>query len=131
MGDAVPAFLTIVLMPFTYSIANGLIGGVCSYILLNTTVWLVEKASGGRIVPHDKAEKDPWTWRIPGGILPPWARRLTQGKKDFWRDHEVPVTESASDVPGRQAEKSMDSNEGVKDSSKIINVPDAGRHGSS
>lgn len=127
IGDAVPAFLTIVLMPFTYSIANGLIGGVCSYILLNTAVWLVEKASGGRIVPHDKAEKDPWTWRIPGGILPPWARRLTQGKKDFWRDHEVPVTESNSDAPERQAEKSMDSNEGVKDQSKIINVPDAER----
>lgn len=127
IGDAVPAFLTIVLMPFTYSIANGLIGGVCSYILLNTTVWLVEKASGGRIVPYDKAEKDPWTWRIPGGILPPWARRLTQGKKDFWRDHEVPVTESTSDVPERQTEKSMESNEGVKDPSKITNVPDADR----
>ncbi|KAK8073893.1 hypothetical protein PG994_004792 [Apiospora phragmitis] len=96
MGDAIPAFITIALMPFTYSIANGLIGGVCSYILINSVVWLVEKASGGRVVPHDKDLKDPWTWRIPGGIFPLWTRRLASGKKDFWREDEVPVHESAS-----------------------------------
>ncbi|RYF13159.1 MAG: NCS2 family permease [Oxalobacteraceae bacterium] len=44
MGDAIPAFLTIAIMPFTYSIAYGLIAGIMSYILINTTVWLVEKA---------------------------------------------------------------------------------------
>ncbi|KAE9578391.1 putative xanthine/uracil permease [Colletotrichum fructicola] len=89
MGDAVPAFITMALMPFTYSIADGLIGGVCSYILINTLVWVIEKASFGRIVPPNKDEKDPWTWRIPGGILPPWVRRLIKGKKDFWRaDHQ-------------------------------------------
>lgn len=41
MGDAVPAFLTLAIMPFTYSIANGLIAGICSYALLNTVVWLI------------------------------------------------------------------------------------------
>jgi AGZA family xanthine/uracil permease-like MFS transporter len=48
MGDAIPAFLTITMMPFTYSIADGLIAGIVSYIFINTTVWLIEKASGGR-----------------------------------------------------------------------------------
>lgn len=86
MGDSIPAFVTIALMPFTYSIADGLIGGICMYILINTLVWLVELASGGRIVPPNKDEKDPWTWRIPGGVLPPWVTRLRKGKKDFWRD---------------------------------------------
>merc|ERR1712000_76510 len=38
-GDALPAFLTIAIMPFTYSIADGLIAGICSYILINTLVW--------------------------------------------------------------------------------------------
>ncbi|KAK8005135.1 MFS transporter- AGZA family- xanthine/uracil permease [Apiospora arundinis] len=104
MGDAIPAFITIALMPFTYSIANGLIGGVCSYILINTTVWLIEKASGGRIVPHDKDLKDPWTWRIPGGIFPAWTRRLASGKKDFWRENEVPVHESASNAPSHNGD---------------------------
>ncbi|KAH9888640.1 purine transporter [Xylariomycetidae sp. FL2044] len=100
VGDAVPAFLTICLMPFTYSIADGLIGGICLYITINTLAWLIEKASGGRIVPANKAEKDPWTWRMTGGILPPWMMRLTRGKKDFWRPDPVPVTESGPDGAG-------------------------------
>lgn len=37
---AIPAFLTIVLMPFTYSISNGIGAGVIAYVLL--------KAAGGR-----------------------------------------------------------------------------------
>ncbi|KAI1445260.1 hypothetical protein F5Y02DRAFT_387465 [Annulohypoxylon stygium] len=104
IGDAVPAFITICTMPFTYSIADGLIGGICLYITLNTTVWLIEKASGGRFVPPNKAEKDYWTWRVPGGILPPWLVRLSAGKKDFWRD-DSPVTASASDVPEKEIAK--------------------------
>lgn len=88
MGDAIPAFLTIAIMPFTYSIAYGLIAGIMSYILINTLVYIVEKASGGRIVPANKADKDPWTWRIPGGFFPPWMRRVASGKKDFWREDD-------------------------------------------
>ena len=79
-GDAVPAFITMALMPFTYSIANGLIGGICTYIVINTLVWILEKLSGGRIVPPNKHEKEPWTWRVSGGLLPRWLTRLF-GKK--------------------------------------------------
>lgn len=75
-GDAVPAFVTMVLMPFTYSIADGLIGGVCTYIVINSLVWVIEKLSFGRIVPPNKHEKEPWTWRVEGGILPSWLKRL-------------------------------------------------------
>lgn len=88
LGDSIPAFVTIALMPFTYSIADGLIAGVCVYIVLNTTVWVVEKISGGRIVPKDKHLKEAWTYKIPGGVLPPWLVRLTKGKRDFWREEE-------------------------------------------
>ncbi|KAF2749533.1 xanthine/uracil permease family protein-like protein [Sporormia fimetaria CBS 119925] len=88
MGDSIPAFLTIAVMPFTYSIAYGLIAGIISYAIINTGVWLVEKASGGRIVPPNKDEKDPWTWRIPGGFFPPWMKRVARGKKDFWKSDE-------------------------------------------
>ncbi|KAF2830784.1 hypothetical protein CC86DRAFT_464017 [Ophiobolus disseminans] len=87
MGDAIPAFLTLAVMPFTYSIAYGLIAGICSYITINTLVWVLEKASGGRIVPPNKEEKEHWTYKIPGGFLPPWVQRLTSGKKDFWKSH--------------------------------------------
>ncbi|KAJ5491236.1 xanthine/uracil permease [Penicillium diatomitis] len=87
-GDAVPAFLTIAIMPFTYSIAYGLIAGILSYVILNGTAWLLEKASGGRIVPPNKDESDPWSWKVPGGVLPPWVKRAAHGKKDFWRQDE-------------------------------------------
>jgi xanthine/uracil/vitamin C permease (AzgA family) len=49
--QAVPAFITIVLMPLTYSIAYGLIGGICSYILLylaNFILDLISVAFGKR-----------------------------------------------------------------------------------
>lgn len=88
LGDSVPAFVTIAIMPFSYSIADGLIAGVCTYIVLNTTVWVIEKISGGRIVPPNKDMKEEWSSKIPGGILPPWITRLTKGKKDFWRGEE-------------------------------------------
>ncbi|KAL3956720.1 hypothetical protein ACCO45_009566 [Purpureocillium lilacinum] len=65
MGDAVPAFLAIALMPFTYSIADG------------------PHRCGGRVVPPNIEDKENWTWRIPGGFFPPWLVRLFQGKKDF------------------------------------------------
>jgi len=32
--EAFPAFLTFILMPFTYSIANGIAGGIVAYTLL-------------------------------------------------------------------------------------------------
>lgn len=67
-GDAIPAFVGIFLMPYTYSIADGLIGSICLYITINTLVWVIEKISGGRLVPENKALKDPWTWRM--SILP-------------------------------------------------------------
>ncbi|KAJ5987435.1 hypothetical protein N7451_011800 [Penicillium sp. IBT 35674x] len=90
-GDAIPAFLTIAIMPFTYSIAYGLIAGILSYILLNGIAWTLEKVSGGRIVPPNKDESDPWSWKLPGGVLPPWVKRAARGQKDFWRrDEESP-----------------------------------------
>ncbi|KAL2932772.1 Adenine/guanine permease AZG2 [Bienertia sinuspersici] len=35
MKDAMPAFITIILMPLTYSISNGIIGGIGFYVALN------------------------------------------------------------------------------------------------
>ncbi|XP_051123094.1 adenine/guanine permease AZG1-like [Andrographis paniculata] len=39
MREAIPAFATVVLMPATYSIANGLIGGIVAYIVLHVWEW--------------------------------------------------------------------------------------------
>ncbi|MCX7572068.1 NCS2 family permease [Tumebacillus sp. DT12] len=42
-GIAMPAFLTIALMPFTYSIANGVSAGIISFVILNGVRNLVDK----------------------------------------------------------------------------------------
>jgi AGZA family xanthine/uracil permease-like MFS transporter len=116
VGDAIPAFLTIAIMPFTYSIAYGLIAGIVSYMVINTLVFIVEKASGGRIVPPNKSEKEPWTWRIPGGIMPPWMQRITSGKKDFWREHD--------EVDGvQETERQSESSSAVHTANEKTSVP--------
>lgn len=111
MGDAIPAFITIAVMPFTYSIAYGLIAGIMSYIIINTVVYIIELASGGKIVPPNKEEKDPWSWKIPGGILPGWLKRAIRGKKDFWRADEdhigVEQDQQSESSAGRHPEKSV------------------------
>ena len=121
-GDALPAFITLAVMPFTYSIAYGLIGGIISYMLINTIVWLVEIASGGRIVPADKEFKEPWTYKLEGGLLPGWMMRGFKGKRDFWRADDltsVGVSNSDSDCPSdrprpESTEKVMSNNIGEK-----------------
>jgi len=96
IGDSIPAFLTMVIMPFTYSIAYGLIVGIISYTILNTLAWILTKASGGRIVPHDYEQKDYWTYKVRGGLLPGWVKRAAKGKRDFWRDWEQDAEELTS-----------------------------------
>ncbi|PIA58043.1 hypothetical protein AQUCO_00500161v1 [Aquilegia coerulea] len=39
MRQAIPAFVTLLLMPLTYSIAYGLIGGIGTYVVLNLWDW--------------------------------------------------------------------------------------------
>lgn len=128
MGDAVPAFLTIALMPFTYSIADGLIAGICTYILINTLVWAIKKASGGRIVPANYEERDPWTYRIPGGFFPPWTVRLVRGKKDFWREDEPIATETVAEQEPKTAGKlSSSDNGGSEGGREVPEVVDGAR----
>ncbi|KAK3996257.1 permease family-domain-containing protein [Cladorrhinum sp. PSN332] len=101
LGDSIPAFLCIAIMPFTYSIADGLIAGICTYILINTLVWVIEKVSFGRIVPPNKDQREPWSFAETGFGAPPWMRRLASGKKDFWRaDHSSAQSASVSDTEG-------------------------------
>ncbi|KAL4387110.1 hypothetical protein GQ457_09G014770 [Hibiscus cannabinus] len=43
MRQAIPAFVTLILMPLTYSIAYGLIGGIGTYMLLHVGDWATEQ----------------------------------------------------------------------------------------
>lgn len=38
--EAIPAFLTIIVMPFTYSVAYGVVAGICMYLILRLPKWL-------------------------------------------------------------------------------------------
>ena len=96
IGDSIPAFLTLAVMPFTYSIAYGLITGIVVYTILNTGAWLIMKASRGRIQPYDYDQKDYWTYKVRGGLLPGWLKRLCRGKKDFWREWDFDAEELGS-----------------------------------
>ncbi|KAF2841825.1 xanthine/uracil permease family protein-like protein [Patellaria atrata CBS 101060] len=112
-GDAIPAFITIAVMPFTYSIAYGLIAGIMTYIILNTVVWIIEKSSRGRIVPFNKEHKDPWTYKIPGGFFPPWLTRVAKGKKDFWKPYDEEEGAHAN-ITGRESSQGSAENENVE-----------------
>ncbi|KAG2134678.1 permease family-domain-containing protein [Suillus cothurnatus] len=75
VGDAVPAFLTILFIPLSYNIAYGVIVGVFSYVIINGFVWVVSRASNNAIVPPNYDASEPWVIP-PGGIVPSWIKIL-------------------------------------------------------
>jgi AGZA family xanthine/uracil permease-like MFS transporter len=75
IGDAVPAFLTIIIIPLTYNIAYGVIAGIISYILLNGVAWSLRKISGNRISPPNYEASEEWVIP-PGSIIPYWIRKI-------------------------------------------------------
>ncbi|KAI9809939.1 MAG: hypothetical protein M1825_000372 [Sarcosagium campestre] len=87
LGDALPAFVTLVTMPFTYSIAYGLIAGLLTYTTLNTITWIIDKISYGRLVPEDYDLHEYWSYKPRGGTSP-WFIRLAQGQSHFWREED-------------------------------------------
>ncbi|CAO2650453.1 Nn.00g017450.m01.CDS01 [Neocucurbitaria sp. VM-36] len=69
VGDAVPAFVTVMFIPFGYSAAYGLIAGLMVYTALNGLVYITKLVSGGYIVPDDEDHREFWTIK-PHGRLP-------------------------------------------------------------
>lgn len=61
IGDAIPAFITLMFIPFSYSAAYGLIAGLMIYTLLNGMAYVVNVVSGGRIVPDDQDSREYWS----------------------------------------------------------------------
>jgi AGZA family xanthine/uracil permease-like MFS transporter len=90
-GDAIPAFITLTVMPLTYSIAYGVIGGIFSYIIINGFVFLVDKISGGYIRPDYSQREDWWTAALSRPLLPSWMRFLyakARGQPFDWHEDE-------------------------------------------
>ncbi|KAK0591492.1 hypothetical protein LWI29_002781 [Acer saccharum] len=68
MRQAIPAFVTLILMPLTYSIAYGLIGGIGTYMVLHIWDWFEEllvkfgvlkKKNGGLIREEERGNVKP------------------------------------------------------------------------
>ncbi|KAJ3851285.1 permease family-domain-containing protein [Lentinula lateritia] len=76
IGDAVPAFITLIIIPLSYNIAYGLIAGILSYVAINFIPWAVRKLTHDRIVPPNYDASEEWTIP-PGSIFPLWLLQAT------------------------------------------------------
>ncbi|KAJ1726254.1 hypothetical protein LPJ61_005315 [Coemansia biformis] len=80
LGDALPAFVTIILIPFSYSIGYGLIAGIGTFIAINSFAFILHKASRGRITPPNYHLRDDWVAFVTRGgyrsNIPGWVRWL-------------------------------------------------------
>ncbi|KAI0396152.1 hypothetical protein F5Y17DRAFT_420522, partial [Xylariaceae sp. FL0594] len=74
IGDAVPSFVTLAFMPFSYSVAYGLIAGMMVYIVLNTMIWAVVKLTSGKVTPANWHEKEVFSFGLGRRELPGWMR---------------------------------------------------------
>ncbi|KAH7102477.1 xanthine/uracil permease [Auriculariales sp. MPI-PUGE-AT-0066] len=106
IGDAVPAFLAVMIIPLSYNIAYGLIAGIISYVLLNGTVWALRKATGGRVSPPDYDEGEKWEIP-PGGVVPFWMKRAARGDTRFWMERSPEVIAPAANEPEYEKQESI------------------------
>lgn len=101
-GDAIPSFITLAVMPFTYSIAYGVIGGIVSYIIINGFVYIMDKISGGRIQPDYSAREDWWSAVFAKSFTPHWIRYLrgkVTGKPISWHDDDYDFEDDTNPHP--------------------------------
>lgn len=77
IGDAVPAFVTVMFIPFGYSAAYGLIAGLMVYTALNGMIYLTKVISGGYIVPDDEDHREYWTSKFYFFFLPIYRKHAT------------------------------------------------------
>jgi adenine/guanine/hypoxanthine permease len=90
LGDAVPAFLTLIIIPCEYkmgiytqvdllmnltvsfNIAYGLITGIFAMVILKGIPWALNKFTAGRICPPNYEDREDWGFPS-GGLAPQWA----------------------------------------------------------
>ncbi|KAM5357130.1 hypothetical protein ACJZ2D_016583 [Fusarium nematophilum] len=78
IGDTLPSFAVMAFVPFSYSVAYGLIAGMFLYATINGLVAITVRISGHRIEPREYDLKEYWTWKAPG--RKPWfVRALRNG----------------------------------------------------
>ncbi|KAJ2980629.1 hypothetical protein NQ176_g2524 [Zarea fungicola] len=102
IGDVLPSFVVMTFIPFTYSVAYGLIAGIFTYAVLNGLIGAVVWISGGRYEPREYDLKEYWTWKGTG--QPPWfVRAIRQRRQTSVREITTPSV-GAADFHSRQHE---------------------------
>ncbi|KAF7315342.1 hypothetical protein MIND_00048800 [Mycena indigotica] len=108
VGDAVPAFITLLVIPLSYNIAYGLIAGILTYLCLNGTTRIITLVSRGRIVPPSIEYSEEWSVP-PGGFVPTWLRKVTGTHKKEPEDTgvqlEIRGNDPSSNEPDVHSEK--------------------------
>ncbi|KAM0551231.1 hypothetical protein ACHAPJ_008576 [Fusarium lateritium] len=74
IGDTLPSFVVIAFVPFSYSVAYGIIAGMFLYTVINLMIAVTVRVSGGRLEPQEYDMKEYWTWKAPG--RKPWYVRV-------------------------------------------------------
>ncbi|KAI1487505.1 xanthine/uracil permease family protein-like protein [Biscogniauxia mediterranea] len=119
IGDAVPSFVTLAFMPFSYSVAYGLIAGMMVYIVLNTMVWVVVQGSNGRITPSNWHEKEVYHWGLGKKDIPSWMRYIRRKI----------VGESEEDLARKQGVELGDCDSTINNGSHTASADDKGTRG--
>ncbi|PKS11649.1 hypothetical protein jhhlp_001800 [Lomentospora prolificans] len=91
VGDAIPSFVVMAFIPFSYSVAYGLIAGLFVYATLNILIGAVVWISRGRLEPREYDLKEYWTWRGPG--QQPWFVRA-MNRRRMRRETVDPASQS-------------------------------------
>lgn len=109
IGDAIPSFVAMIFIPFSYSVAYGLIAyvnnqshptiekpkrltmnlyrGLFVYTTLNGMIGLVTLVTRGGIVPHDYDLKEYWSLAPKG--RQPWLIRAVTHRGRWWGDQHA------------------------------------------
>ncbi|KAJ4414387.1 hypothetical protein N0V82_007948 [Gnomoniopsis sp. IMI 355080] len=117
IGDAIPSFVTIAFIPFSYSVAYGLIAGLFVYTTLNGMIWAVMFLSRGAYEPKDYHRRDYWTWK-PAGEKPWIFRVFTKGR--FWEDERL--QRKKHHLRGRMSNNEADESKEVCDAFAVSEV---------
>ncbi|KAF7559854.1 hypothetical protein G7046_g4299 [Stylonectria norvegica] len=92
IGDVLPSFVVMTFIPFSYSVAYGLIAGVFVYAVLNGLIGLVVFLSGGYLEPREYDLKEYWTWKGSGRA--PWFVRAIRHRQGHDAEHPDAVSDA-------------------------------------
>ncbi|KAL2670790.1 hypothetical protein Neosp_014592 [[Neocosmospora] mangrovei] len=97
IGDVLPSFVVMTFIPFSYSVAYGLIAGVFVYTVLNGLIAIVVFLSRGQLEPREYDLKEYWTWKGSGRA--PWfVRAIRRRVSDDDSDDDDDDRQSRSDI---------------------------------